>query len=173
MKLKGKRVALFVEKLYNEHEFWYPYYRFKEEGAEVKVVAPNIEIFHGKYGNLPVKPELTSKEIDTKDFDAVFIPGGYCPDYLRAHKSVTDFVRKMYEEGKLVASICHGAWVLISAGITKGKKITSTITIKDDVINSGAEFVDKEVVVDGNIITSRTPDDLPYMLPEIIKKLSD
>ena len=172
MKLKGKRIAIFVEKLYNEFEFWYPYYRFKEEGAEVKVAAPNIEVYYGKNGGIPVKPDLTSKEIDTKDFDAVFIPGGYCPDHLRTHKSVTDFVRKIYEEGKVVASICHGAWVLVSAKITKGKKITSTISIKDDVINSGAEFIDKEVVIDGNIITSRTPDDLPFMLPEIIKKLS-
>ena len=74
MKLKGKRIAIFVEKLYNEFEFWYPYYRFKEEGAEVKVVAPNIEVYYGKNGGIPVKPDLTSKEIDTKDFDAVFIP---------------------------------------------------------------------------------------------------
>lgn len=171
MKLKGKRVVIFVEKLYNELEFWYPYFRFKEEGAEVKIVAPKMETYIGKYGGLPVKPDLTSKEINPDDFDAVFVPGGYCPDYLRAHKSITDFVKEMYERGNLVASICHGAWVLISAGIVKGKRITSTITIKDDVINAGAEFVDKEVVVDGNIVTSRKPDDLPFMLPEIIKKL--
>ena len=171
MNLKGKRIVIFVEKLYNELEFWYPYFRLKEEGVEVKIVAPKTDVYTGKYGGLPVKPDLIANEIKPEDFDGVFIPGGYCPDYLRVNKEVLDFVRNMHESGKVVASICHGAWVLISAGIVKGKKITGAGAIKDDIVNAGAEYVDKEVVIDGNIITSRKPDDLPFMLPEIIKKL--
>ena len=170
--LEGKRAVIVVEKFYNEFEFWYPYFRLKEEKADIKVASPKIETFTGKYSALPVKPDVKISDLNPDNFDGIFIPGGYCPDYLRVHEPLLNFVRKMHEDGKVIAAICHGAWVLISAGIVKGKKITGAGTIKDDIVNAGAEYVDKEVVVDGNIITSRKPDDLPFMLPEIIKKLT-
>jgi len=101
----------------------------------------------------------------------VVIPGGYAPDLLRRHEEVNKFVKSMYEKGKVVGSICHGGWVLVSAGILKGKKATSFSAIKDDVVNAGAAFFDKDVVVDGNLITSRNPYDLPVFCKEIIKTL--
>lgn len=121
----------------------------------------------------PAKEELSIKKAQTNDFDAVVIPGGYAPDILRRYPEVNNFVRDMYRRRKLVAAICHAGWVLISAGILKGKKVTGFYAIKDDLINAGAQFLDKEVVVDGNLITSRNPYDLPAFCAEIIKKLKN
>ena len=110
-------------------------------------------------------------EVRASDFEGVVIPGGWAPDKLRLSKKVLDFVKSLYDSGKIVASICHGGWVLVSAGICKGKTLTSYIAIKDDLVNAGAKFVDKEVVRDGNLITSRKPDDLPAFCREIIAAL--
>jgi len=172
MSLKGKKVAILVEELYDELEFWYPKMRLEEEGAELVVVAPEKKEFRGKKG-FPVKADKSIKEVTPEEFDGVVIPGGYCPDRLRRHREVLEFVRKLYLSGKLVATICHGPWVLISAGIIKGRKITSFFAIKDDVVNAGAEFVDAPVVRDGNIITSRGPSDLYRYVKEIIAFLRE
>ena len=119
----------------------------------------------------PAPQDLSITKAKPGDFDGVVIPGGYAPDILRRHKSVNTFVRKIFQSGKLIAAICHAGWVLVSADILQGKKATCFFAIKDDLVNAGAAFVDKEVVVDGNLITSRNPYDLPAFCREIIKFL--
>ncbi len=170
-KLKGKRIAILVEDLFEDLELWYPAIRMREEGAEVILVGPEKKVYKGKYG-VPAEADITSAQAKPEDFDAVIIPGGYSPDRMRRDPKLVDFVREVGRRGKVVAAICHGPWMLISAGLIKGKKVTSFFAIKDDVVNAGAEFVDAEVVVDGNIITSRTPKDLPAFCKAIIESLA-
>ena len=171
MELKGKRVAILVEDLYNEFEFWYPFYRMKEAGATVTVVGTGAKEYHSKIG-FPAPGGIPAESVRSADFDAVIIPGGYAPDRLRRFPAVLKLVRECFDQGKVVATICHAGWVPASAGILKGKKATCFSSIKDDVVNAGAQYVDQEVVRDGNLITSRTPDDLPAFCREIISALS-
>jgi protease I len=172
MKLKGKKVLIFVEDLVEEIELLYPKYRLIEEGAEVKIAGPEIKIFKGKNG-YPIKSDLSFDDAKVENFDALVIPGGYAPDRIRRNKTAIELTKKFYESGKVVAFICHAGWVPISAGILKGKKVTGFFSIKDDLVNAGAEFIDSEVVVDGNLISSRNPDDLPAFCKAIISALSD
>jgi protease I len=165
-----KKVAVLVEDQYQVLEVWYPYLRLREEGIATVLVGTGKREYKSKEG-YPAIEELPIQKAKPDDFDAVVIPGGWAPDFLRRYGEVNNFVRGMFKEGKVVASICHGGWVLVSAGILKGRKVTSFSAIKDDVVNAGAEFLDKEVVVDGNLITSRNPYDLPAFCQEIIKKL--
>lgn len=170
--VEKKKVALFVEELYNEFEFWYPYYRMKEAGFDVVVVGSGTQkVYRGKYG-IPAEVNAGAGDVRPSLFDAVIIPGGYAPDKMRICRGMLEIVRELFEAGKTVAAICHGGWVLISAGVVKGRKATGCLMIKDDLVNAGAEFIDREVVVDGNLITSRIPDDLPAFCREIIHKLS-
>ena len=170
MSLKGKRIAILAEDMYEELELWYPYYRLVEEGAEVKIIGPEDKEYHSKYG-YPVQADLSANKVKADDFDGVVIPGGFSPDRLRRYPAILNLVRGVFEKGGVVASICHGAWVLISAGIMKGKRATCVSAIKDDLINAGATYLDQEVVIDGNLVTSRTPQDLPSFLPAIITAL--
>jgi protease I len=170
LNLKGKTILLLVEDLYQELEFWYPYYRFIEEGATVLVAAPQKKEYHSKYG-YPVTVELLAKDVKVDDIDAISIPGGFAPDYLRRYPHVVTLVKSAFEKGKVVAAICHAGSVLISADILRGKKATSFMAIRADIINAGAEYLDQEVVVDGNLITSRKPDDLPAYCHAIIAAL--
>jgi len=172
MKLKGKKIAILVEDFYNEFELWYPYYRLLEEGAEVKLVGPTAKVYESKHG-LPAEADLSAAEAKAGDFQGIIVPGGYAPDKLRRYPKILDLVREVFENGGIVASICHGPWVLISANIMKGKKTTAVIALKDDLVNAGAIYLDKEVVVDNNLITSRTPQDLPAFLPAIIEGLQN
>jgi protease I len=151
-----------VDQLYQEMEVWYPLFRFQEAGATVVTVGAKAgETYHSKLG-YPVKCQLSYDDVDANQFDGVVIPGGYAPDHIRRHPKANQFVQKMDAAGKLVASICHGPWVLCSAGgMLKGRKATSFFAIKDDVVNAGANWVDAEVVVDRNLVTSRKPGDLP------------
>lgn len=171
MKLKGKRIALLVADLYQELEFWYPYYRLREEGAEVVPVGPEATIYKSKLG-YPAEAKRAAKDAKAEEFDAVIIPGGYAPDLMRRSPEMVRLVREAHEKGRVVAAICHAGWVLASAGIVKGKRVTSFSSIKDDLIHAGAEWVDQEVVRDGNLITSRFPDDLPAFCREIIAALA-
>lgn len=165
-----KKVAVLVEDNYQVLEVWYPYLRLREEGIQTVLVGTGKKEYKSKEGYL-AQEELSIKKAKVVDFDAVVVPGGYAPDILRRHAEVNDFVRDMFKQGKLVAAICHAGWVLVSAGILRGKKATGFSAIKDDLVNAGAEFIDKEVVVDGNLITSRNPYDLPAFCREIVKKL--
>ncbi|HHE48380.1 MAG TPA: type 1 glutamine amidotransferase [Candidatus Acetothermia bacterium] len=171
MKLTGKRVAVLVADLYQELEFWYPYLRLKEEGAEVVAVGPEEGEYKSKLG-YPAKADLAAAMARAEDFDAVIIPGGYAPDYMRRSPELVALVRKMAEQGKVVAAICHGGWMLCSARVVKGKRVTSFYAIRDDLENAGATWVDKPVVRDGNLITSRVPSDLPAFLREVISALA-
>lgn len=171
MRLEGKRIAIFVEDFYNDREFWYPYFRMKEEGAQVKAIGPRRATFAAKEG-ITAQADLAIGEARPEDFDAVIIPGGFAPDLMRRTRAMIDFVAEMHRQGKVVAAICHAGWLLASAGIAKGKTVTSFFAIKDDLVNAGAEWVDREVVRDGNIITSRKPDDLPAFSRTIIDALS-
>lgn len=166
MLLTGKRILIFAGPLFEDIELLYPLYRFREEGAEVVVAGLGDREYRGKKGH-PVDVELVS----SGEFDAVLIPGGYLPDHLRRSEKVLEIVRETYDAGKLVAAICHGPWVPVSAGILKGKRATSFWSIRDDVINAGAEWVDQEVVVDENLITSRQPADLGAFCRAIIDSL--
>ena len=171
MELAGKKIAILVETFYNEFEFWYPYYRLKEAGAQVTVVGSgSAETYHSKAG-LPAKVDTSADAVGVEDFDGVVIPGGYAPDMMRRHPALVNLVRGTAEAGKLVASICHAGWMLVSADIIRGRKVTSFFSIKDDMVNAGGEWIDAEVVVDGHLVTSRTPDDLPAFMRAIIKVL--
>ncbi|MDR3073649.1 MAG: type 1 glutamine amidotransferase [Deltaproteobacteria bacterium] len=166
--LKGKKIALLIESLYNEHEFWYPKYRLLEAGAAV--VAAGTEAgrtYESKIG-FPAKSDIAFADLREDAFDGVVIPGGYAPDFMRRSEACCAFVRKMHEKGKLVAFICHAGWLPASAGILKGKKITSFSAIKDDMVNAGAVWQDAAVVRDGNLISSRKPDDLPEFMKAVI-----
>ncbi|MCS7240131.1 MAG: type 1 glutamine amidotransferase [Candidatus Bipolaricaulota bacterium] len=167
---KGKRVAILVADLYQELEFWYPYLRLQEEGIEVVVVGPEAKEYTSKLG-YPAKADLGGKDVKAPDFHAVVIPGGYAPDHLRRSPELVRFVREMAEAGKPVAAICHGPWMLCSARVVKGKRVTSFLAIRDDLENAGAIWLDQPVVVDGNIITSRIPQDLPLFTKALIEAL--
>jgi len=167
----AKKVAILVEEMYNEYEFWYPYYRFLEAGCEVSVVGTGRKDTYPSKMGLPAKETLAALNADPAAFDAVIIPGGFAPDFMRRDPAMVKLVRDIHDRGGVVAAICHAGWMLVSAGITKGKRITCFSAIKDDLINAGADYVDEEVVVDGNVITSRTPDDLPAFCRAILEKL--
>ena len=172
MELTGKRVAVLAEDHYENLELWYPVLRLREAGAQGTIVGPKAgEAYKSKDG-YPAKADLSMDDARAADFDAVIVPGGYAPDRMRRHQAMLTLVREAFQSGKVVAAICHAGWVPISAGIVKGKTMTCVSAIKDDVINAGAKYVDREVVVDGNLISSRTPPDLPAFCREIVKALS-
>ena len=171
MKLKGKRIALLAEDQYEDMELWYPYYRLKEEGAEVLVVGmPGVETYYSKH-DYPVTVDVQVSEVSRQEFDAVIIPGGYAPDRIRRHPPMLELVKGVFDTGGIVAMICHAGWVSISAGIVRDKQVTSVSAIKDDLVNAGAKWVNEDVVRDGNLISSRGPDDLPAFCRTIIDAL--
>jgi len=169
--LEGKKIALLAENLYQDQEVWYPLFRLKEEGADVVVVGSgSAKTYTSKHG-YPVAVDKDAAQVNAVDFDAVIIPGGYAPDLMRRYPEMVKLVREAFDQGKVVASICHGGWMLASADILKGKTVTSFFAIKDDLVHAGATFVDEEVTVDGNLITSRKPEDLPAFCRAIITAL--
>jgi len=171
MSLKGKRIIILAENFYQELELWYPRLRMMEEGAEVKIVAPEKGKTYLSKNNTPVVSDLSSAEVKIEEVDAVVIPGGFAPDLLRRDPKMVELVKQAYQQKKIIAAICHAGWLLISAGIARGKKVTSFFSIKDDMVNAGADWTDSEVVVDGNLITSRKPEDLPAFCVKIIESL--
>ncbi len=166
-----KKAAVLVEDQYQVLEVWYPYLRLREEGVETVLVGTGSKREYKSKEGYPAVEELSIKKARAGDFIAVVIPGGYAPDILRRYVEVNKFVQDMDKAGKIVAAICHGGWVLASAGILPGRKITGFYAIKDDLVNAGGKFSDKEVVVDGNLITARNPYDLPAFCREIIRKI--
>jgi len=171
MKLKNKKIVILVEHHYQELEVWYPYYRFIEEGAKVIFAGTgSAASYVGKFG-YPVAANTSADRLNPRDFHAVIIPGGWAPDFLRRYNSVLSFVRQMDQRKKVVAAICHAGWVLASANVIHGRKLTCFSAIKDDLIHAGARYLDREVVIDKNLITSRKPDDLPAFCRAVIQHL--
>ena len=168
MELSGVRAAVLVEQQYQEMEVWYPLYRLREAGCKVTVVGPEAGTNYPSKLGYPCKSDKAAREVSADDFDILIIPGGFAPDYLRRHDAILRLVGTMVEQGKVVAAICHGPWVLCSTQALKGRRATCFSAIKDDVMNAGASYVDQEMVRDGNLITSRKPDDLPAFLQAII-----
>ncbi|MGD8700919.1 MAG: type 1 glutamine amidotransferase domain-containing protein [Desulfosarcina sp.] len=173
MELKGKTILILVETFYNEFEFWYPYYRLKEAGAEVIVVGSGSADTYKSKAGLPVNVDTTAERVSSADYDGVIIPGGYAPDHMRRHPAMVELVKGFAAAGKLVAAICHAGWMLVSADVIRGRTVTSYFSIKDDLVNAGGNWVDEEVVIDGHLVTSRTPDDLPAFMRAIIGVLGN
>jgi len=169
MKMKGQRVLMFVDNVFEDMELLYPYYRLIEEGAEVVVAGPKKKtVYKGKHG-YPFRSTAAIADQQADDFDLLVIAGGFAPDQLRRDPKVLELTREIHEAGKVVAHICHGGWIPISAGIMNGFTCTSTPGIKDDLTNAGATWVNEEVVVDRNQVSSRKPDDLPAFCRAIIE----
>lgn len=173
MELSGKRVALLVDNMYQELEVWYPLYRLREAGAEVILVGAKAGHTYTSKLGYPATADQAYDEARADAFDAVIAPGGFAPDYIRRHARAIEFVRDMHAQGKVTAAVCHGPWVLCSAGVLRGRRATSFFAIKDDVVNAGAQYEDASVVVDGNLVTSRKPDDLPDFCRTIIQLLAE
>lgn len=170
MTLKGKRVLIFAAGLYEDLELWYPKIRLEEEGAATTVAGMGEKTYPGKRG-YPVTVDTNVDQVDATQFDALIIPGGFAPDQLRRSEVVLRLTREIYRAGKPVAFICHAGWVPISAKILTGKHATSVRAIKDDMENAGVIWEDSAVVVDGNLISSRTPADLPQFCKALIAAL--
>jgi len=170
MTLQGTTVLFFAAPLYEDLELWYPKIRLEEEGARTVVAGLGERTYQGKRG-YPITVDTSVDDVAARDFDGLVIPGGYAPDILRRSSRVLQLVREIFEAGKPVAFICHAGWVPISAGILRGKRGTSVGAIKDDLVNAGLLWEDSPVVVDGNLISSRTPADLPAFSKALIGAL--
>ena len=170
--MAAKKIAIMVDEMYQVLEVWYPYYRLKEAGLEVNFVAAEAnKEYHSKEG-YPCVSEVAAGEADAGDYDCMVVPGGFAPDFMRRSADVIKFANDMVNAGKVTAAICHGGWLLCSTKIYKDRKATCFMAIKDDIKNAGAEYIDAECVVDGNLITSRKPDDLPAFCTAILKKIT-
>jgi protease I len=170
MTLHGTRVLIFAGPLYEDLELWYPKIRLEEEGARTVVAGTGERTYQGKRG-YPLTVDANVDDLRADEFDGLVIPGGYAPDIMRRSKKLLHLTREIYEADKPVAFICHAGWVPISAGIVRGKRGTSVGAIKDDLVNAGLLWEDSPVVVDGNLISSRTPADLPQFMRALIRAL--
>lgn len=170
MSLSGRRVAILVADQYEDLELWYPKFRLEEAGATTVLAGLGEKTYLSKHG-YPADTDASMDDLSPSDFDGVVIPGGWAPDHLRRSAEVKDFVAAVAARGGLVAAICHGGWVLASAGVSAGRRLTSAAAIKDDMVNAGADWVDAPVVVDGALVTSRSPRDLPSFMPAVIAVL--
>lgn len=160
MTTESKRVAILIGPDYEDLEVWYPKLRLEAAGFEAPIVGVEGQVYRGKHG-YPAPVDVSLAAVDPATLAGVIAPGGWAPDKIRRDPVALDLVRKVHSAGGLVATICHGPWILISAGIVRGRRMTSTVGIRDDVMNAGAEWVDQAVVQDRNIISSRVPKDLP------------
>ena len=165
-------VLILVEEGYEEFELWVPYYRFLEAGLTVEIVGKESgHVYAGKHG-ITVTATRSFSDVSLKNVQAIVVPGGLAPDRLRQHEDALDLIRQANNDNMVIAAICHAGSVLISAGIVSGRRLTSYRSIRDDLLAANAEWVDESVVVDGNLITSRTPRDLPRFLPAILDAIS-
>ena len=170
--LSNQRILVLVGDIYEDLELWYPKLRMIEAGAEVVVAGPEAgNIYAGKNG-YPCKSDIALHEVDPATFDGLLVPGGFMPDKLRRDQLVLDIVRHFHEQRKLIAAICHGGWIPISAGVYKGIRVTGSLGIKDDLINAGAIWEDAAVVVDNHHVSSRKPDDLPEFCKGMLEVLT-
>jgi len=170
MRLQGKTVLIFAAPHYEDLELWYPKIRLEEEGATTVVAGLGEKTYTGKRG-YPVTADRNVDDVYVEEYDGLVIPGGWAPDMMRRSEKLLRITKEMAASGKPVAFICHAAWVLVSAGLLRGRRATCVRAIRDDVVNAGAEYVDEAVVVDGNLISSRTPADLPAFCRALIAAL--
>jgi protease I len=167
------KAVIITAQNFQDEEFTYPYYRLLEEGFSVDIATPDKTVVYGKYG-VPAKPTLDTKDLKASDFDAVILPGGFeAPDRLRIRQEVLTFVKEMHDTNKIVAAICHGPWICISAGIIKGRKATGYISIAQDLRNAGAIFLEADVVVDANLVTAPHYRNNGDFMKAVIKLLKD
>lgn len=172
MNMDGKNAIILVEQQYQELEIWYPYFRLKEAGCKVTLVGPEANHTYPSKLGYPARSDQAAKDINADNYDLLVIPGGFAPDFIRRSEAMIKLVNSMAQKNKVIAAICHGPWVLCSTAALKGKKATCFFAIKDDVINAGANYTDAEVIRDGNLITSRKPDDLPAFMKSIFEALA-
>jgi len=174
MRLKGKTVGILVGPGYEDLEFWVPYMRMQEEGADVKVIGTNGGApYISKSGGLTAESQVDAKEISADQLAALLVPGGWAPDKLRRDPNILQLVREMNAQGKILGFICHAGWVAASAEICKGKQVTGSIGIKDDMQNAGATWVDQPAFREGNLVWGRVVADIPDYCRELIAALSD
>jgi protease I len=171
--LHGARVLVLAESQYQELELWYPVLRFREAGADVVVASPARGGLYASKIGYPVRSDASVEDIAPTDIDALIIPGGFAPEGMRRSQPLLDLVRKTYENQAIVAAICHAGWVLVSAGLARGRRLTCVPIIRDDLLSAGADYTDAPVVRDGNLITSRLPNDLPAFCAEIAGALGE
>src|SRR5690625_1275387 len=173
LRLKDKKVVTVVDHDYNDLELWYPIYRLKEEGATVHIVGPEANTVYNGQAGLPVTTDYAYEDVKAEDYDGILVPGGWAPDKIRRYPEVLKFIKELDQAETPIGQICHAGWVLVSADVLKNRKVTSTPAIKDDMVNAGATWVDEETVVDGHIISSRRPDDLPMYTKAFADKLAE
>ncbi len=160
------KAAVLIEDYFDERELIFPYYRLKEMSFEVDLIGPEIKEYHGKQGfKLSATVKVDPSKAD--EYDIIWIPGGYAPDRLRRSKEILEFVKNAYNKGKVIAAVCHAPWVLISAGIIRGKKVSAFYAVHDDVRNAGGLLMDEEASKDGNLVTGTGPDAMPKMFKYI------
>jgi protease I len=166
-----EKIVILIDDGYEDSEFIYPYYRLQEAGYEMKIVGPKAgETYHGKYG-VPYKAELSPEQVKIDDYVAVVIPGGRAPDHMRINKGLVKLVKTAFQKGKVMAAICHAAQMLIEADVIRGKKATCWYSVVTDLKNAGGIYEDSPVVVDGKLVTSRMPADLPQFCSKTIEVL--
>lgn len=164
------KIGILIADLFEEREFIYPYYRLQEAGHEVVVIGPEVKTFHGKTG-FPFKAHLSAAAVKADDLAGLVIPGGFAPDHMRRSRPMIDLVKEMNRLRRPIAAICHAGWLLVSADVVRGRQVTGYHSIRIDLINAGAIFVDDAPVVDGNLITAREPKDLPVFMKAFLEKL--
>lgn len=167
-----KKIGVLLENQFNEFELIYPYYRLSEDYEVLLLGSEQGEEYQSKAG-VVMKSDVATRDISAEELDGLVIPGGFSPDYMRRNEETIRLVSELDKAGKPIAAICHGPWVLASACDLKGKSVTSFFSIKDDLIHAGADWTDREVVRDGNLITSRNPGDLPAFMKEFLKALNE
>ncbi|MBN1845436.1 MAG: type 1 glutamine amidotransferase [Sedimentisphaerales bacterium] len=172
MDLAGKKAAVLVEQMYQELEVWYPYYRLREAGVQVDLVGPEAGVTYPSKLGYPARADRAAGRVSAQQYDAIVIPGGYAPDYMRRCQAMIDFAQAAVDARLPIAAICHGPWLLCSTSGLRGRRATCFMAIRDDVRNAGAEYLDAECVVDGNLITARKPDDLPAFCRALLAALA-
>ncbi|MDZ4656765.1 MAG: type 1 glutamine amidotransferase domain-containing protein [Bythopirellula sp.] len=169
--LAGQRLLMFVGDIYEDLEVWYPKLRMIEAGAEVVLAGQEADVTYAGKNGYPCKSDAAIADVKANDFAGLIVPGGFMPDKLRRDPQVLDLVRAFHESEKLIAAVCHGGWIPISAGVYRDVRVTGSPGIKDDLVNAGAIWEDKSVVIDRHFVSSRKPDDLPDFCRGILQVL--
>ncbi len=170
---KTKKIAVMLAEQYQELEVWYPVYRFREAGYAVDLVAAEADTVYLSKLGYPCLSTVSAKTVSSAEYGAVLVPGGWCPDFMRRDPGMVRFINQCAAAGIILAAICHGGWMLCCTDALKGRRATSFTAIEHDMRNAGAEWVDEECVVDGNVITARKPDDLPAFCRTIMQALAE